>query len=116
MVCVCSSAVLSMASVLQKLITPLFSGPLEPPRNKVTVVGVGQVGMACAVSVLLRVRRARRAVIDRDRLYSPFANMLRTLRPQHKHIPGQNPCWFIDCTQGYEHFAHTDDVSKSVGH
>ncbi len=62
------------------------------------------------------VRRARRAVIDRDRLYSPFANMLRTLRPQHKHIPGQNPCWFIDCTQGYEHFAHTDDVSKSVGH
>lgn len=91
-VCVCSSAVLSMASVLQKLITPLFSGPLEPPRNKVTVVGVGQVGMACAVSVLLRVRRARRAVIDRDRLYSPFANMLRTLRPQHKHIPGQIPC------------------------
>lgn len=45
-----------MASVLQKLITPLFYGPPEPPRNKVTVVGVGQVGMACAVSILLRVR------------------------------------------------------------
>lgn len=45
-----------MASILQKLITPLFSGPPEPPRNKVTVVGVGQVGMACAVSILLRVR------------------------------------------------------------
>ena len=45
-----------MASVLQKLITPLFSGPPEPPRNKVTVVGVGQVGMACAISILLRVR------------------------------------------------------------
>lgn len=41
---------------MQKLITPLFSGPPEPPRNKVTVVGVGQVGMACAVSILLRVR------------------------------------------------------------
>ncbi|TMS05385.1 L-lactate dehydrogenase B-A chain [Larimichthys crocea] len=45
---------LKMASILQKLITPLFSGPPEPPRNKVTVVGVGQVGMACAVSILLR--------------------------------------------------------------
>lgn len=45
-----------MASILQKLLTPLFSGPPEPPRNKVTVVGVGQVGMACAVSILLRVR------------------------------------------------------------
>lgn len=45
-----------MASVLQKLLHPLFSGPPEPPRNKVTVVGVGQVGMACAVTILLRVR------------------------------------------------------------
>lgn len=45
-----------MASILQKLMSPLFSGPPEPPRNKVTVVGVGQVGMACAVSILLRVR------------------------------------------------------------
>ena len=50
------SSALNMASVLQKLITPLFSGPPEPPRNKVTVVGVGQVGMACAISILLRVR------------------------------------------------------------
>lgn len=51
-----SPSALNMASILQKLITPLFSGPPEPPRNKVTVVGVGQVGMACAVSILLRVR------------------------------------------------------------
>lgn len=50
------SSALKMASILQKLINPLFSGPPEPPRNKVTVVGVGQVGMACAVSILLRVR------------------------------------------------------------
>lgn len=48
--------VLNVASVMQKLITPLFRGPVEPSRNKVTVVGVGQVGMACAVSILLRVR------------------------------------------------------------
>lgn len=43
--------------MLQKLILPIFSGPPEPPRNKVTVVGVGQVGMACAVSILLKVRK-----------------------------------------------------------
>ncbi|TNN45331.1 L-lactate dehydrogenase B chain [Liparis tanakae] len=43
-----------MSSVLQKLITPLAGSPAEPPRNKVTVVGVGQVGMACAISILLR--------------------------------------------------------------
>lgn len=46
-----------MSSTLQKLITPLAEGPAEPPRNKVTVVGVGMVGMACAVSILLRVSR-----------------------------------------------------------
>ncbi|XP_007228239.1 L-lactate dehydrogenase B-B chain isoform X1 [Astyanax mexicanus] len=56
--------VLNMASVLQKLLTPLFSGPAEPPRNKVTVVGVGQVGMACAVSILLRELADELALVD----------------------------------------------------
>ncbi|XP_042267702.1 L-lactate dehydrogenase B-B chain isoform X2 [Thunnus maccoyii] len=55
---------LKMASILQKLITPLFSGPPEPPRNKVTVVGVGQVGMACAVSILLRELADELALVD----------------------------------------------------
>ncbi|PWA28502.1 hypothetical protein CCH79_00016312, partial [Gambusia affinis] len=53
-----------MASVLQKLITPLFTGTPEPPRNKVTVVGVGQVGMACAVSILLRELADELALVD----------------------------------------------------
>ncbi|XP_051747155.1 L-lactate dehydrogenase B-A chain [Ctenopharyngodon idella] len=59
-----------MASVMQKLITPLASGPTEPPRNKVTIVGVGQVGMACAVSVLLRELTDELALVDvvEDRL------------------------------------------------
>ncbi|XP_076861540.1 L-lactate dehydrogenase B-A chain [Brachyhypopomus gauderio] len=43
-----------MASVLEKLISPVACGAPQPPTNKVTVVGVGQVGMACAVSILLR--------------------------------------------------------------
>ncbi|XP_060932640.1 L-lactate dehydrogenase C chain isoform X2 [Limanda limanda] len=54
----------NMASILQKLITPVFSGPPEPPRNKVTVVGVGQVGMACAISVLLRELADELALVD----------------------------------------------------
>ncbi|KAM8891814.1 L-lactate dehydrogenase B-B chain isoform 1-T1 [Spinachia spinachia] len=55
---------LNMASILQKLLTPLFSGPPEPPRNKVTVVGVGQVGMACAISILLRELADELALVD----------------------------------------------------
>ncbi|XP_061576998.1 L-lactate dehydrogenase B-A chain-like isoform X2 [Cololabis saira] len=55
---------LRMASILQRLITPLFSGPPEPPRNKVTVVGVGQVGMACAISILLRDLADELALVD----------------------------------------------------
>ncbi|XP_029378026.1 L-lactate dehydrogenase C chain isoform X2 [Echeneis naucrates] len=58
------SPAFKMASILQKLITPLFSGPPEPPRNKVTVVGVGQVGMACAVSILLRELADELALVD----------------------------------------------------
>uniref|UniRef100_A0A8C4EDM3 L-lactate dehydrogenase n=1 Tax=Dicentrarchus labrax TaxID=13489 RepID=A0A8C4EDM3_DICLA len=59
-----------MSSVLQKLISPLASSPAEPPRNKVTVVGVGQVGMACAVSILLRDLCDELALVDvmEDRL------------------------------------------------
>ncbi|XP_030221773.1 L-lactate dehydrogenase B-B chain isoform X1 [Gadus morhua] len=55
---------LKMSSILQRLITPLFTGPAEPPRNKVTVVGVGQVGMACAVSILLRELADELALVD----------------------------------------------------
>lgn len=57
-------AALSVMSVMQKLMSPLASGgTAEPPRNKVTVVGVGQVGMACAISILLRVSDGSTAVI-----------------------------------------------------
>lgn len=45
-----------------------------------------------------------------------LANVIRTLWPKHKHIPGQISCLFIDCTRGNEHIAHADDVSESVGH
>ncbi|CAL8324056.1 unnamed protein product [Lota lota] len=59
-----------MSSVLQKLMTPMAGGQVEPPRNKVTVVGVGQVGMACAISILLRDLADELALVDvmEDRL------------------------------------------------
>ncbi|KAH0617135.1 hypothetical protein JD844_028830 [Phrynosoma platyrhinos] len=41
----------AMASLKDKLITPVAQ-PATQPSSKVTVVGVGQVGMACAISVL----------------------------------------------------------------
>ncbi|NXY85742.1 LDHB dehydrogenase, partial [Alcedo cyanopectus] len=40
-----------MATLKEKLITPVAAGATVP-SNKITVVGVGQVGMACAISIL----------------------------------------------------------------
>nr|XP_009939293.1 PREDICTED: L-lactate dehydrogenase B chain isoform X2 [Opisthocomus hoazin] len=40
-----------MATLKEKLMTPIAAGSTVP-NNKITVVGVGQVGMACAISVL----------------------------------------------------------------
>ncbi|KAM6437040.1 L-lactate dehydrogenase B chain [Python bivittatus] len=52
-----------MASLKDKLITPI-APPCTQPNNKVTVVGVGQVGMACAVSVLERGLCDELALVD----------------------------------------------------
>ncbi|KAL4612689.1 L-lactate dehydrogenase B chain isoform X1 [Arapaima gigas] len=67
-----------MASILQTLTTPLASGPAEPPWNKVSVVGVGQVGMACAVSILLRELCDELALVDviEDRLKGEQMDLL----------------------------------------
>lgn len=72
MTSVCLPAAAIMSSVLKKLISPLASGPAEPPRNKVTVVGVGQVGMACAISILLRVRHNNTVCYKRELEKSPY--------------------------------------------
>nr|XP_010301052.1 PREDICTED: L-lactate dehydrogenase B chain isoform X2 [Balearica regulorum gibbericeps] len=40
-----------MATLKEKLMTPIAAGATVP-NNKITVVGVGQVGMACAISIL----------------------------------------------------------------
>lgn len=44
-----------MATVKDKLISPIAE-PAKVPNNKITVVGVGQVGMAAAISILTKVR------------------------------------------------------------
>lgn len=43
-----------MATLKDKLIAPIAAGTTVP-NNKITVVGVGQVGMACAISILGKV-------------------------------------------------------------
>jgi len=41
-----------MATLKEKLIAPVAEEEATVPNNKITVVGVGQVGMACAISIL----------------------------------------------------------------
>lgn len=47
-------------STKEKLITHVMKEEPIGSRNKVTVVGVGMVGMASAISVLLKVRQERK--------------------------------------------------------
>ncbi|KAK1341323.1 hypothetical protein QTO34_017727 [Cnephaeus nilssonii] len=42
----------TMATLKEKLIAPVAKEEATIPNNKITVVGVGQVGMACAISIL----------------------------------------------------------------
>ena len=42
----------TMATLKEKLIAPVAEEEAAIPNNKITVVGVGQVGMACAISIL----------------------------------------------------------------
>ena len=46
----------AMATLKEKLIAPVAEEEAAVPNNKITVVGVGQVGMACAISILGKVR------------------------------------------------------------
>ena len=45
----------TMATLKEKLIAPVAEEETRIPNNKITVVGVGQVGMACAISILGKV-------------------------------------------------------------
>lgn len=45
-----------MAPLKEKLLSTVIE-PIPVGRNKITIVGVGQVGMACAFSILTNVRR-----------------------------------------------------------
>lgn len=44
----------AMGSVKDELLSTVAQ-PVEAGRNKITVVGVGQVGMACAFTILTNV-------------------------------------------------------------
>lgn len=50
-----------MAPLKEKLLSTVIE-PIPVGRNKITIVGVGQVGMACAFSILTNVRRNFRGV------------------------------------------------------
>ncbi|XP_068134457.1 L-lactate dehydrogenase B chain-like isoform X2 [Hyperolius riggenbachi] len=53
-----------MATLKEKLLSSVAKDPTSIPKNKVTIVGVGQVGMACAVSILERGLCDELALVD----------------------------------------------------
>ncbi|MBN3326635.1 LDHA dehydrogenase, partial [Atractosteus spatula] len=53
-----------MANVKDKLIEHVMKEEPTGPQNKVTVVGVGMVGMACAISVLMKELADELALVD----------------------------------------------------
>lgn len=53
-----------MATVSEKLLSSTTSEKTAAPKNKITVVGVGQVGMACAISILQKDLADELALVD----------------------------------------------------
>ncbi|XP_066446599.1 L-lactate dehydrogenase B chain [Eleutherodactylus coqui] len=53
-----------MATVQEKLFSSTTSEKAAAPKNKITIVGVGQVGMACAVSILMKDGCDEMALVD----------------------------------------------------
>ncbi|KAM5263053.1 L-lactate dehydrogenase B chain isoform 2-T2 [Ctenodactylus gundi] len=53
-----------MATLKEKLIAPVAGEQTGVPNNKITVVGVGQVGMACAISILGKSLADELALVD----------------------------------------------------
>ncbi|XP_044776122.1 L-lactate dehydrogenase B chain-like isoform X2 [Neomonachus schauinslandi] len=53
-----------MATLEEKLIAPVAEEEATVPNNKITVVGVGQVGMACAISILGKSLADELALVD----------------------------------------------------
>lgn len=53
-----------MATLKEKLIAPVAKEDSSIPNNKITVVGVGQVGMACAISILGKSLADELALVD----------------------------------------------------
>ncbi|XP_025210756.1 L-lactate dehydrogenase B chain-like isoform X2 [Theropithecus gelada] len=53
-----------MATLKEKLIAPVAEEEATVPNNKITVVGVGQVGMVCAISILGKSLADELALVD----------------------------------------------------
>uniref|UniRef100_A0A8C9JRK9 L-lactate dehydrogenase A chain n=1 Tax=Panthera tigris altaica TaxID=74533 RepID=A0A8C9JRK9_PANTA len=89
-----------MATLKDQLIQNLLKED-HTPRNKITVVGVGAVGMACAVSILMKDLAGELALVDvmEDKLKGEMMDLqhgslfLRT----SKTVSGKdyNPCGYI---------------------
>ena len=63
-----------MATLKEKLIAPVAEEEAMVPNNKITIVGVGQVGMACAISILGKVRTFKNTIHTNENLLYSIGN------------------------------------------
>ncbi|PKK30305.1 L-lactate dehydrogenase B chain-like, transcript variant X2 [Columba livia] len=75
-----------MATVKEKLMTPLTAG-IKVPNNKISIVGVGQVGMASAISILGKGLCDELALVDvmEDRLKGEMMDLQHGTVFLHTH-------------------------------
>uniref|UniRef100_A0A8C0NUG2 L-lactate dehydrogenase B chain n=1 Tax=Canis lupus familiaris TaxID=9615 RepID=A0A8C0NUG2_CANLF len=76
-----------MATLKGKLIAPVAEEEVAIPNNKITVVGVGQVGMACVISILGKSLADELALVDvlKDKLKGEMMDL------QHGSLILQKP-------------------------
>ncbi|KAB1262553.1 L-lactate dehydrogenase B chain [Camelus dromedarius] len=66
-----------MATLKEKLIAPVAEEEAMVPNNKITVEGVGQVGMACSISILGKSLADKLALVDvlKDKLKGKMVDL-----------------------------------------
>uniref|UniRef100_A0A8D2FP86 L-lactate dehydrogenase n=1 Tax=Theropithecus gelada TaxID=9565 RepID=A0A8D2FP86_THEGE len=81
-----------MATLKEKLIAPVAEEEATVPNNKITVVGVGQVGMVCAISILGKSLADELALVDvlEDKLKGEMMDL------QHGSLFLQTPKIVVD--------------------
>uniref|UniRef100_A0A8C0PV26 L-lactate dehydrogenase B chain n=1 Tax=Canis lupus familiaris TaxID=9615 RepID=A0A8C0PV26_CANLF len=109
-----------MATLKENLIAPVAEEEAAIPNNKITVVGVGQVGMACAISILGKSLADELALVDvlEDKLREMMDLQHGSLFLQtpkivaDKDYSNQSPCLVNACNMSLEQIKLTTVKKK----